>query len=523
LSAYLDRRGALWVETTGGIDRLENDRFAAVSKTSNAAVDVGGFGFGENQSGALFAFGPATGTFRIEENRAIKLNGAPRITGMVKSPGNLWFCGNGIYRTSPDSLEKWEYARDTPPDYTRFDRADGMTSAECSGGSRNMAITNDRRLWVPTEQGVAMLEISRLRHFDRKPAIYMEQVVIGKASRAPGRELILPAGTQHVELHFDSIELASPEAIRMQYRLDGVDREWLYADPSAAAIYSGIPAGTHAFHVRASNSDGVWDPAGIVYNVTQEPFYYETMLFRVSSLGVFGLFLAGAYRLRLGRITAQMNARLDDRVAERTRFARDLHDTMLQTIQGSEMIVSVAMNQPGNPAHTDAALARLSAGLARAREEARACLQSLRASTTQVNDLAEALLHTGEESAAGYPLKFNLLVEGAVKDMHPIVRDEILRIGAEAIRNACIHSAGSKVEVVLIYAHSLELRVRDDGKGIGAETIAQGKPGHFGLAGMQERAARIGGKLTVRSSAKAGTQVELAVPGRIAFREKQID
>ena len=105
--------------------------------------------------------------------------------------------------------------------------------------------------------------------------------------------------------------------------------------------------------------------------------------------------------------------------------------------------------------------------------------------------------------------------------MHPIVRDEIQLIGAEAIRNACVHSHGTKVEVELTYAHALELRVGDDGKGIGADIAAQGVPGHFGLTGMQERAARIGGKLTLRSSVNGGTDVELIVPGRIAFREKQ--
>jgi hypothetical protein len=126
-----------------------------------------------------------------------------------------------------------------------------------------MAVTNDGRLWVATEQGIAMLEFSRLRHTDRKPAIFIERIVIGKTVQAPGRELILAAGTNHVELHFDTIELASPEAIRLQYRLDGVDREWLDADSSATAVYSGIPPGTHQFHVRACNSDGVWDQAGI--------------------------------------------------------------------------------------------------------------------------------------------------------------------------------------------------------------------------------------------------------------------
>jgi signal transduction histidine kinase/ligand-binding sensor domain-containing protein len=520
LSGYIDKRGVFWVETTGGIDRLEKDRFVAVSKTSNTAVGEGGFGFGEDQSGALFAFGPFAGTFRVQEDRVSKLQGVPKITGMLKSAKNLWFCGDGIYRTSLGSLERWEHLRDTPPDYTRFDRADGMSSTACSGGFRNMAMTNDGKLWVATEQGVAALEPSQLRHTDHKAAAYIEKIVIGANTQSPGRELILQPGTHHVEIHFAAIEVASPEAIRFQYRLDGVDREWLAADSNVTAVYNGFPVGAHTFHVRATNSDGVWDPVGIGYNVTQKPYFYETIAFRLALLGIIVLLLAASYQLRLRRITAQMDARLDERVAERTRLARDLHDTMLQTIQASQMIAAEAVEQAGDPIRTRATLERLSDWLTQAHQEARASLLALRVSTTQTNDLAEALERLGNESATRYSLHFRLLIEGRVKYMHPIVRDEIYRIGSEAIRNACCHSAGTKVEASLSYSHNLELRVRDDGRGIDSEIAAKGKRGHFGLTGMQERAARINAKLTISSSANAGTEVRLVVPGQVIFRDQ---
>jgi signal transduction histidine kinase len=279
--------------------------------------------------------------------------------------------------------------------------------------------------------------------------------------------------------------------------------------------------GSHAFRVRAANSDGVWDPVGIVYNVTQKPYFYETLLFRVGAIAIFALLLAAAHQRRLRRITAQMDARLEERVAERTRLARDLHDTMLQTIQATELVAAVAIEHADDPVRTLATLRKLSDWLAQARQEARASLLALRVSTTQTNDLAEALEQVGAQSSAGHPLQFSLLVEGNVKQMHPIVRDEIYRIGSEAIRNACTHSGGTKVEVALSYAHSLELRVRDDGKGIDPKIPSGGKPEHFGLTGMQERAACISGRLTVSSSAGAGTEVELVVPGQIVFRNQK--
>jgi signal transduction histidine kinase len=327
----------------------------------------------------------------------------------------------------------------------------------------------------------------------------------------------LPAGTYHVELHFDTIELASPEAIRMQYRLDGVDLEWLDADSSASAVYSGIPVGTHQFHVRACNSDGVWDQAGIFYNVTQKPYFYETNLFRVAALTIFALLLAGAYRLRLRQTMAQMNARLDERVAERTRLARDLHDTLLQTIQATKLIAEFAIADANDSPPARNTMERLAKLLGQAMQEARASLLSLRTSATETNDLADGLRRAGEESAVASPLRFRLTVKGAIKEMHPIVRDEVYRIGYEAIRNAFHHSGGTEVQVVLTYGHSLELVVGDDGKGIDPDIAAKGKPGHFGLTGMQERAVRIGAKMTICSSSNAGTKLELIVPGQVVF------
>jgi signal transduction histidine kinase/ligand-binding sensor domain-containing protein len=516
-SVYQDRDGEIWVGTTGGVDRLEGDRFVTLSTVPDAvAYSV----IGEAWPGGLYAYVEPKGTFRVEKNRLVNVITGPPVTSFpVHSKEDLWFAGASIVRTAPDAFDRWEHERDAPLDYTAFGLADGLKSMELSDGFHNIAMTNDGKLWVATTEGLAMIDVPNVRRVNEKPSIYLEKVVVGKTVQTPGHELTVPRGPHHVELHFGVIELTSPERIRFQYRLD--DEEWSDADPTATAIYSSFRVGAHKFHVRACNSDGLWDRAGIVYTITQLPFFYETNLFRVAVAGMLALLVAGAYQLRLRRITAQMNARLDERVAERTRLARELHDTLLQTIQASKMVATDAVNDADDPVLTRATLEKLAIWLGKAMQEARASLLALRASTTEANDLAEALRRAGEESVAAYPLQFDLLVEGTAKDMHPIVRDEVYRIGYEAIRNAFIHSGGTKVEVVLSYAHGLELRVRDDGKGIDPDIAAKGKPGHFGLIGMQERATRIAGKLTVRSSADAGTEVELIVPGRIVFAQQR--
>jgi signal transduction histidine kinase/ligand-binding sensor domain-containing protein len=516
LSAYEDRGGVLWVETTKGIDRLKKDRFVAVLTANSDSTGGGGFGFGEDSFGELFAYGPANATFHVQENGAIRLNG-PRITGMAKSRDNLWFCGDGVYRAAPDSLQRWERGRDAPPDYTRFDRADGMNSAECSGGFPNMAITNDGKLWAATEQGVAMLEFSRLRHNDRNPAIFIEKIVIGKAAQAPGRELVLPAGTHHVELHFDAIELASPEAIRMQYRLDDVDREWLDADSNVTAIYSGIPVGTHQFRVRACNSDGVWDSAGIIYQVTQQPYYYETNWFRLLALVVVASIVTGIYRYRLHQIAREFNVRLEERVGERTRIARDLHDTLLQSLQGLMLRLQLVdeLLSPGKAKEElEQTLERADQAIA----EGRDAVHNLRSSATTTNELAQAVRSVADELAGDGSPTFRLVVEGAVRELHPILRDEVYRIAREALRNAFNHARAHRIEAEITYGERLfRLRIRDDGEGIPPDIVEAGRSGHYGLNGMRERARQAGAKLDVWSSAASGTEIDLSIPGSIAY------
>jgi signal transduction histidine kinase len=209
----------------------------------------------------------------------------------------------------------------------------------------------------------------------------------------------------------------------------------------------------------------------------------------------------------------------DERLAERTRMARDLHDTFLQTIQGSKLVADDALDPSTDPIRMRRALEQLSVWLGRATQEGRAALNSLRTGTTQTNDLAEGLRRATEDGLIPRSMAVTFSVVGDAREMHPIVRDEIYRIGYEAILNACTHSGASQLEVEVRYADDLTLRVVDNGTGIDAAVTDRGKDGHFGLQGMRERAARIGGELTLESSSYSGTEIKLIVPGGIIFRK----
>jgi hypothetical protein len=199
-------------------------------------------------------------------------------------------------------------------------------------------------------------------------------------------------------------------------------------------------------------------------------------------------------------------------------IARELHDTLLQTVQGSKMVADDALEQSADPVRLRRAMERLSNWLGQAVHEGRAALNSLRTSTTEKNDLAEALQRAIETCRILGPISPTFSKAGDSRDMHPIVRDEVYRIAYEAIRNACLHSGGSRIEVELRYERDLVVRVKDNGRGLEPIIAAEGKEEHFGLQGMRERAVRIGAKLTLVSSATSGTEITLIVPGDIAFR-----
>jgi len=249
------------------------------------------------------------------------------------------------------------------------------------------------------------------------------------------------------------------------------------------------------------------------------PAWYQTYWFRILCVvsGVFILWVI--YRLRVLQISRAIGARFDERLAERTRMARDLHDTFLQTVQGSKMVADHALKTSTDPVRMRGALEQLSVWLERATQEERAVLNSLRTATSQTNDLAEALQRATKDDLIPNSMAVTFAVVGDAREIHPIVRDEIYRIGYEAIRNACMHSGASQLEVELRYAHDLALRVSDNGTGIDPAITDRGKDGHFGLQGMRERAARIGGHLSLGSSSNSGTEIKLVVPGGIVFRK----
>jgi signal transduction histidine kinase len=353
----------------------------------------------------------------------------------------------------------------------------------------------------------------------------VEQIVADRTTYDPTGRLHLPPLVRDLQIYYTALSLVMPEKVQFRYKLEGRDRDWWDAGNHHRAFYTDLPPGSYRFHVIASNNSGVWNDQGDTLAFSIAEAYWQTIWFKTLCVLAFLGLLWILYQLRLRQVARAFELGLEARVAERTRIARELHDTLLQSFQGLLLRFQTASHLlPTRPSEAKQVLESTMDQAEQALADGRNAVQGLRPSAVESYDLADAIKSVGEELAADRArerfLPLSLRVEGTPRKLQPIVRDEIYRIAGEALRNAYRHSGATRIEVELQYdERQFELRVRDDGKGIDLKFVSEeGHGKHFGLRGMRERAAMIGGKLMLWTSPDSGTEIELTVPGSLAYR-----
>jgi signal transduction histidine kinase len=414
-------------------------------------------------------------------------------------------------------LQAWQQNPSAAVTIRTLDAFDGVrpNPAAFVAGARSP----DGRLWFANGVSLQVVDPDRVGRNRIPPPVHIEQVVADRTAYSAQNALRLPPLTRDVEIDYVGLSFVAPQKVRFRYRLDGRDDTWQEPGGRRQAFYTDLRPGTYRFRVIASNNDGVWNEEGASLEIVIAPAWYQTRAFLMLSILLGTLAVWAAYRMRMRQVAGALTARFDERLAERTRMARDLHDTLLQTVQGSKMVADTAMDRPEDAPALMRALQQVSAWLGQASEEGRATVKALRTSTTERNNLAEAFQRAIEDCQRQGALEASLTVTGDAREMHPVVRDELYRIGYEAIRNACTHSRGSRLDIALGYGHDLTMRIADDGIGMDVMMAERGKEGHFGLPGMRERAARIGAALSVNSAPGTGTAISVTVPGRAVFRQ----
>ena len=528
-AAAVDNEGRLWLANGAhlaaykdGVSQVYDDvkgpgigPIKTIRELANSVLIGGELGLSVYHGGGFHRIEPADGS------------SFGSVTSIVPTPADgVWLAATpGIVHIAADELAM---AVEQPGYRVRCDILDSVTDLPdpLQGGfAQNEALrAKDGSLWFATVEGFAQVN-PRLHHNPLAPPVAIRSMVADDRTYSTFSPARLPALTRNIRFDYAALSLSIPERVRFRYRLDGLDSKWREVGSIRQAVYDNLGPGKYTFRVIACNNDGVWNMTGATMAFTILPAWYQTSSFRIGCIGAFLLLMWALYHLRLQGLQRQFNMTLEARVSERTRIARELHDTLLQSFQGLMLrFQTVDEMLPARPMDAKKALeCALNRG-DQAISEGRDAITDIRASALANQDLAKSITalmtNFGEELSEGKraSVPFQVLVEGTPRIVRTSIQSDIYRIAQESLGNAFRHAQAQHIETEITYGESLRLRFRDDGKGIDQSVIEHGgRPGHWGLPGIRERAKQIGAQLEIWSELGAGTEIELSVPGSIAY------
>lgn len=512
--------GAMWFATPSGLSSLRDGKWRTyLTKDGLPSANINTLM--EDSQGILW-IGTTAGIAYFRQGRMHGLASAPEslrepVFGLAEDrQGSLWVSSSGhVMRVSRERLMKDAIEDD---DVREYGITDGLGSVE--GVKRHRTVLSDAggRIWFSMNRGLSVVNPSRPIG-SSAPAIAHIQSMEADGIRLEMRQgFRIPAGRQRIAIEYAGLSLSLPERVRFRYRLDGFDTAWNAPVSVREAVYTNLGPGSYRFRVLASNPDGIWNgnEASITFEI--EPVFWQTWWFRIGAALLLALAIIVGYRMRMHRLTQQLNVRFEERLVERTRIAQELHDTLLQGFLSASMQLHVAADRLPEDSAAKPPINRVLQLMTQVIEEGRNAVRGLRSTRDVLPDLEQAFSLIKDEFAAQNDVEFRVIVEGKPRPLHPVLRDEIYRIGREALVNAFRHSGAEQIEVEIDYAvRQFRLLVRDNGRGIDPRVLQSGREGHWGLPGMRERAERIGAQFHVWSGPATGTEVVVSMPNAIAF------
>jgi signal transduction histidine kinase/ligand-binding sensor domain-containing protein len=574
---FVDHAGGLWATTGDGLDRFDREgqnfrvyRLDASSQTSQSYFSIaedntGKLWIGGVQSG-LHRFDPATGHFTVYKatsNNPDSLRDDTVPTVYASSSHIVWIgTQNGLNRLDPTTgkIDAYDTRSGLPANkidciledshgflwlsttnglskfnpvigtFANYTAVDGLPGNDLTGWAACFKSPRGEMFFGGFPGAVAFFP-ERLTDHPGSPAVVLTDFKLAGVSVPIDPDSSLTQSISYTDritlshaqnmfsLTFAGLDYFSPQTTRYRYRLEGLEPQWNeVGSDQRHATYTTLPAGRYTLRVQAASSRGVWNEAGARLAIEILPPWWEMWWFRTAVGLLIMLTVWLFYRLRIRQVSRQLTIRMDERLDERTRIAQELHDTVLQGLLSAKLQLEVADRQIAGDATAKPLIQRILQLLLQLIDEGRYTVGGLRLRHSEAENLERALTQIAKDLAAPETLKYHLVVEGTSRSLRPLVRDEVYRIGVEALGNAFRHSHASTVETVMQYARDhFRLLVRDNGQGIAPEVLDAGREGHFGLSGMRERARKIGARLKIRTAAGAGTEIDLIVPSSAAF------
>ena len=571
----IDHAGTMWVGTYNGLDRFDprTESFVVYKQYPKSDDEVYA-NFTEDKSGFLWMggwgglnrFDPKTAQFTVYAHRVddpSSLSDNAVTSTYVDHSGTLWVSTeNGLNKLNRESgTFTHYYQKDGLPSnavsciledqfgmlwmstnrglsrfdpvgnrFTNYSTVDGLPGNDFTGWDACYKSAGGEMFFGGFSGGVAFFPDKVISTSYPLPLVLTDFQLAGRSvevgAKSPlkksigyTKDVTLNHDQNIFSLSFAALTYFNPAANRYRYKLEKLDRDWIeVGSDRRVASYTTLPAGKYTFHVQSATRQGVWNEPGLALGITILPPWWGTFWFRSLCIVATLSILWTLYLIRLKQMAAEIRARIEERLGERERIARELHDTLLQGVQGLILrFQAVAERIPASePARQmiEKALDRADEVLVQGRDR----VKNLRL-TAQMKSLREALTDDIKDLAVSKGVEFSVIVEGELRELNPLVRDEAYWIGHEALVNALHHGGAKHIEVEIANDPSqLRLRIRDDGCGIDSKILeAGGKPGHWGMRGMRERAAKIGAHLETWSQPGAGTEVELRIPGSVAY------
>jgi signal transduction histidine kinase/ligand-binding sensor domain-containing protein len=512
--------GTMWFATPGGLDSFTNGRWRNRSTRDGLPSSDVRTIFEDSKhvlwvatSGGLAFL--ASGHVRVPHNLPESLR--EQIVGIAEDRrGSLWIAtSDHLLQVDRDRLLMGSLE---DSDVQSYGVEDGLQGVEGVRRDRSVVADPLGRVWVSLNHGLAMSEPKVTPRSATPVMVRIQSVSAGGSQVNLKSSPKIAPGSQSITFNYAGTSLSAPERVRFRYKLDGSDRGWSDIVASRQVVYSHLGPGSYTFRVVASNREGLWNGPETAVPFVIEPALWQTWWFRASCLSLCLFVIAALYRLRMYQLTRQLNVRFHERLAERTRIAQQLHDTLLQGFLGASMQLDVAEEQVPDDSPAKPLLRRVLQLMGQVNEEGRNALRDLRTAENDHRDLEMAFSRMRQEFAVEEKVGYRVIANGVTRPLRPSIRDDVYRIGREAIVNAFLHARANTIEVEVEYASKyFRILVRDDGRGIDPQVLQAGREGHWGLPGMRERSEGIGASLRLRSRIAAGTEIELTVPGAIAF------
>jgi signal transduction histidine kinase/ligand-binding sensor domain-containing protein len=528
LALYEDRQSQLWIGTEAGLSKYKDGVFTNYTERDGFAGNIVRTIY-EDAEGALWVGMYDSGLYRLKAERVTHYttseglfdNGVFSI--VEDGSGNFWIsCNLGIYRVRKAELNGLAEGSTKKITSVPYNRRDGMLNAECNGGGHPAGIrAHDGRIWFPTQQGVAVIDPSRLPVNSHPPAVLVESVVVDTKPVSISSGVRLEPGQVNLEINYTGLSFISPELVKFKYKLGGLDEDWVDAGARRTAYYAHLPPGTYSFHVIAANRDGFWNEAGATMRIVVVPPFWRTRWFITGAVVALGLIVFGFYQRRIlglkranqaqERFTQQL---IDSQEGERKRIAAELHDSLGQSLLMIKNRVALGLKFWDDPAKARDQIEQIGGTVAESIKEVRQIAYDLRPYQLDHIGLSQALEELVERVSGSGPIKFTASI-AAMDDLYSAdAAINVYRILQEALNNIVKHSGASQASVVVTRVErEVLMEIQDNGKGFSVEASdvkgGNGTRRGFGLTGLEERARMLNGKLAVTSTPGQGTTVRL--------------